>query len=310
MNKEIYIYHHDDCLLHDTGPAHPENPARLQVIMRALQSSRQNRNFRFLPAPLGTDEKVLLAHTSSHLQLVHSRVPKQDRNSLDSDTIMSPGSLTAAMRGVGAACAGIDDLMSTATQHAFCFTRPPGHHATFNKSMGFCIFNNIAIAALYAQKKYNIERIAIVDFDVHHGNGTQDIVRCKTGLHYLSTHQSPHYPGSGSKTENLAGNISNFPLFAGLIDESYQELFVRDVLPALKQGKPQLLLVSAGFDAHLKDPLASINLTENSYLWLGQQLKAVANEFCEGRILSVLEGGYHPQVLGSSVEAYLSGTCQ
>jgi len=189
---------------------------------------------------------------------------------------------------------------------AFCAVRPPGHHAEPGTAMGFCVFSNVAVAARVAQS-LGLARVAIVDFDVHHGNGTQDIMRGRAGIHYLSTHQSHHYPGTGTKMENLSGNISNFPLHAGMTDQGFQEVFGSEVLPALDQGKPELILVSAGFDAHAKDPLASIELTEASYYWLGQQLQATADKYCGGKMLSVLEGGYNLDALGLSVDAYLAG---
>jgi acetoin utilization deacetylase AcuC-like enzyme len=305
MSTKIYV--HNDCLAHDPGSTHPENPGRLHAILATLKNSKKAANYSFAEAPLGTEAQILLAHTPGHLHLVKGRSPKLGRYSLDADTIMSPGSLTAALRGVGAACAGVDDLMTGSATSVFCLTRPPGHHATSDRAMGFCLFNNIAIAALYAMQAHKVERIAIVDFDVHHGNGTQDIMRGRAGIHYLSTHQSHHYPGTGTKMENLSGNISNFPLHAGMTDQGFQEVFGSEVLPALDQGKPELILVSAGFDAHAKDPLASIELTEASYYWLGQQLQATADKYCGGKMLSVLEGGYNLDALGLSVDAYLAG---
>lgn len=306
--RPIHVYTHDDCLLHEPGAQHPECPDRLRAIRASLHASRQPNAFSFLPAPLGSEAQVLLAHTAPYLAKVKARSPQQGTSALDADTVLSPGSLQAALRGVGAACAGVDALMQDECTHAFCLTRPPGHHATPDQAMGFCIFNHAAIAALHAQKQWGLQRITIVDFDVHHGNGTQDILRGRQGLHYISTHQSPLYPGTGWEDENVAGNISNFPLPSGLSGKGYEAVFTEEVLPVLRASRPQLLLVSAGFDAHLQDPLASLGLTEETYAWLGQQLRAVADEFAEGRMLSVLEGGYNLAVLGGSVEAYLVGT--
>jgi acetoin utilization deacetylase AcuC-like enzyme len=308
MLQPIHLYQHDDCLLHEPGPQHPECPDRLRAIRASLQSSRTSHAFRFVEAPLGTDAQVLLAHTETYLARVKAQSPQHGTAALDPDTVLSPGSLQAALRGAGAACAGVDALMQDECRHAFILTRPPGHHATPEHAMGFCVFNHIAIAALYAQQRYGLERIAIVDFDVHHGNGTQDIVRGRKGLHFISTHQSPLYPGTGHADENVAGNISNFPLPSGLDGKDYQAIFSAAVLPLLQAARPQLLLVSAGFDAHVRDPLASLALTDETYFWLGQQLRAVANEHAQGRLLSVLEGGYNLEVLGGSVTAWLSGT--
>ncbi|HEY0962719.1 MAG TPA: histone deacetylase family protein [Pseudomonadales bacterium] len=302
-----FLYHHDDCLAHDPGPYHAENPGRLQAIMTALRGTRFTQPLEYRVAPLGSDEQVLLAHTDAHLRLVRSSAPAEGRAALDPDTGMSPGSLNAALRAVGAACAGVDDLVRNRTQHVFCATRPPGHHATPNRAMGFCLFNQIAIAALHAMQQHHLQRIAIVDFDVHHGNGTQDILQGKDGMLYVSTHQSPLYPGSGQLDENIDGNILNVPLPGGTGDRAYQQVFADEILPALAAFKPQLLFVSAGFDAHRADPLAGIALTEATYAWLGKQLRAVANAHADGRLLSVLEGGYNLDVLGASVAAYIEG---
>ncbi len=302
-----HIYHHNDCLSHDPGPHHAENPGRLSVIMAALRSTTFAEPLQYVAAPLGTDEQILLAHTEAHLRLIKANAPTEGYRPLDPDTVMSPGSLNAALRAVGATCLGVDDLMAGKARHVFCAMRPPGHHATPNRAMGFCIFNHIAIAALYAMKQHGLQRVAIVDFDVHHGNGTQDILSGKAGLLYISTHQSPLYPGTGSEAENRQGNIHNVPLLGGTGDNTYQQIFAEDVLPELNAFKPQLLLVSAGFDAHKADPLAGIALTERTYEWLGQQLRAVADAHAGGKLLSVLEGGYNLDVLGPSVVAYLAG---
>jgi acetoin utilization deacetylase AcuC-like enzyme len=263
------IYHHNDCLSHDPGHFHAENPGRLSVVMAELRSAQFAKPLEYAAAPLGTDEQVLLAHTEAHLKLVKANAPAEGRRPLDPDTVMSVGSLTAAMRAVGAACAGVDDLMQRKTQHVFCATRPPGHHATPNRAMGFCIFNQVAIAAIYAMRQYKLERVAIVDFDVHHGNGTQDILLGRQGMLYISTHQSPLYPGTGNVEENRDSNILNVPLVGGTGDASYQGIFADEIMPVLDAFKPQFVFVSAGFDAHKADPLAGIALTEKTYKWLG-----------------------------------------
>jgi acetoin utilization deacetylase AcuC-like enzyme len=303
----IYLYQHTDCDNHNPGTMHPENAARLHAITTALQNSPAKQRLAFADAPLGTPEQILLVHTNSHLARVQATSPLEGTRALDADTVMSAGTLNAALRAVGAACLGVDDLMAGKTNQVFCLTRPPGHHATPDTAMGFCIFNQIAIAAEYAMAQYKLERVAIVDFDVHHGNGTQDAFTGRNGVLYVSTHQSPLYPGTGTKAENIPGNICNIPLAAGTQDARYQEIFAAAALPELHAFKPQLLLVSAGFDAHQQDPLAGLALTENTYRWLGLQLSQVAQEFCGGKILSVLEGGYNHAVLGSSVAAYLEG---
>lgn len=303
----IHLYHHTDCDKHNPGTMHPENAGRLHAITAALQKSPVNQQLLFVEAPLGTAEQILLVHTDSHLARVQATSPLEGARALDADTVMSPGTLNAALRAVGAACRGIDDLLTHKAQHVFCLTRPPGHHATPDTAMGFCVFNQIAIAAEYAMKQYGIERVAIVDFDVHHGNGTQDAFRGRNDVLYLSTHQSPLYPGTGTRAENRQGNICNIPLAAGTADARYQEIFAAMALQALKAFKPQLLLISAGFDAHQQDPLAGLAITEDTYHWLGEQLGNFAQEFCGGGTLSVLEGGYNHAVLGGSVAAYLEG---
>lgn len=298
MNKSV-IYSHPDCLQHEPGYGHAESPKRLQAILDKIE--------HYEAAPLGTKQQVLLAHTPELFERINAIALADGIAQIDADTLMSAGSLSAALRGVGAACKGIDELMAGSFQHAFCATRPPGHHATSEQAMGFCLFNHIAIAALYAQQTYGIERIAIVDFDVHHGNGTQDIVKGKDGIFYISSHQSPLYPGTGSEDDNIAGNILNIPLEAGTGHNAYKQIFTDQVIPALQAFKPQLLLVSAGFDAHHEDPLASLSFSELTYQWLAEQLSTIANKFCESRMLSILEGGYKLSALTNSIQAYLVG---
>ncbi len=301
------IYWHDDCLAHEPGPGHPESPGRFAAGLQALRTlSASLPSLAFVEAPLGTKAQVILAHDIDHWDSINAAAPATGVRSLDPDTHMSPGSLTAALRGVGAACAGVDRLRTANNQHVFCLTRPPGHHATPARAMGFCIFNQVAIAALYAQQQ-GVQRIAIVDFDVHHGNGTQDIVEGRPGLLYLSTHQFPHYPGTGSRHENRPGNIHDIPLPTGIDDADYRKLFTAEALPQLDAFAPELLLVSAGFDAHRDDPLASLQFSDATYRWLGEQLMAVALRHCGGRMLSVLEGGYNLVALGRSIVAYVQG---
>jgi acetoin utilization deacetylase AcuC-like enzyme len=303
----LRIYQHDDCLAHDPGPSHPENAGRLRAILTALHKAPFHARLDYAAAPLGSEDHILLAHDTALLELVKASAPTAGRCPLDADTVMSPGTLEAALRGVGAVCRGVDELLAGTITQGFCLTRPPGHHATPSRAMGFCVFNQVAIAALYARQAYGLERVAIVDFDVHHGNGTQEIVTGREGLLYLSTHQSPLYPGSGSLTENRPGNICNLPLPSGTDDATYQRLFSTTLLPELEAFRPQLLLVSAGFDGHSLDQLASFGLSEASYTWLGRELRRAAEKYSNGRLLSVLEGGYNLEVLGQSVVAYLQG---
>ena len=308
----ILIYSHDACMDHDPGPSHPENPGRLHSIIDALQHPSVKPLMRWETAPRGTNAQVLLVHSQDHLDVVlelQAQVEPNTRRSLDPDTILSEDTLEATLRGVGAACAGVDELLAGRAPEVFCLVRPPGHHATPERSMGFCVFNPIAIAALYAQQA-GLTRVAVVDFDVHHGNGTQDCLQGRKGMLFISTHQSPHYPGTGSASENIPGNILNLPLRAGTTDAEYRACFTKEVLPALDAFKPELLLVSAGFDAHRDDPLGGLLLDDSTFAWLGQTLRAVAEKHCGGRLLSVLEGGYNLSVLGRSVAAYLLATAK
>jgi acetoin utilization deacetylase AcuC-like enzyme len=303
----VTIYSHPDCLAHDPGPGHVESPARLKSVLEALKNSPLDESLSYIDAPLGTDEQVLLAHTSALLLELKEAVPESGYAALDSDTVLSSGSLQAALRGTGAICQAIDDLVAGTTTSAFCATRPPGHHATPDTAMGFCLINHIAIGALYAQKKYGLDRIAVVDFDVHHGNGSQDILQDKEGILYISTHQSPLYPGTGQVGQNRKGNILNVPLPTGVAGDVYREVFTGTVLTALSAFHPQLVLVSAGFDAHHDDPLASLALREDDYQWLGSKLKHTANAYADGKIAAVLEGGYNLDALGSCVVAFVDG---
>lgn len=304
---KITVLSHPDCIAHDPGKGHPENPMRLAGILKAMDHEPLNASLVRHEAVLGTDAQVLLAHSQYHLDNVREKAPTQGSASLDPDTHMSPASLNASLRAVGAACQGVDLLMAGSAESVFCATRPPGHHATPDRAMGFCLFNQVAIAAIHARINLGIERVAIVDFDVHHGNGTQDIARGRDGIFFTSTHQSPLYPGTGMVEENLDNNILNVPLPGGTGHKTYVSVFSEEVLPALEAWQPRLLLVSAGFDAHQGDPLAGMALTDDTYYWLGKQLQEFAGRFCEGRLLSTLEGGYNLGVLPGSVSAYLNG---
>ncbi|MFZ8928792.1 MAG: histone deacetylase family protein [Gammaproteobacteria bacterium] len=303
----IHFYTHEDCLDHNPGVGHPENPQRLSRILNALAKSPVNQSLQLVEAPLGEDKQVLLAHHETHYENVKGTAPSSGEAALDADTHMSPGSLNAALRAVGAACEGIDLLMRGKADNVFCATRPPGHHATPQQAMGFCLFNQIAIAAIHAQQHYSLERVLIMDFDVHHGNGTQDIVKGRKGIFFISSHQSPLYPGTGHEAENIEHNIMNVPLLGGTGHDMYQEIFQERIITAIENYAPQLLLVSAGFDAHAQDPLAGLAFTDETYAWLGTTLKELSNKYSGGKMLSVLEGGYNLDVLPGSVFAYLEG---
>lgn len=298
------IYTHPDCLRHDTGSRHPENAGRLTAILEALRSCSFAESLRIIEAPLAEDAMLLLAHTRSYIENIKQFSPSEGLNYLDADTVMSPGTLQAVLRAAGAACRAVDDVMAGKYTSAFCAIRPPGHHATADKAMGFCFFNHVAIAARYAITQHDLERVAIVDFDVHHGNGTQDIVEHDKQVLYISTHQSPLFPGTGK--EKSTENILNLPLSAGTDGALYRHVFTQSVMTALETFAPQLILVSAGFDGHRDDPLANFNLVEADYQWIGKQLRKVADRSCGGKLISTLEGGYDHHALAASVVAYLS----
>ena len=257
-------------------------------------------------APCGTDEQILLAHTEEHLRRLRGISPETGYEYVDPDTVMMPHTLEAALRAVGAATAGVDAVFRGEADNVFCATRPPGHHAEHNKAMGFCFFNQAAIAAHYARRRYDAERVAVIDFDVHHGNGTQDIFWSEPDLFYGSTHQMPLYPGSGSSHETGVGNIFNAPLKAGDGGVEFRSAMNNLILPALETFSPDLIVISAGFDAHVRDPLGSLQLTEEDFSWITLKLMAIADQYCAGRVVSVLEGGYDLQGLAGSVGVHLN----
>jgi acetoin utilization deacetylase AcuC-like enzyme len=301
--KTLY-YSHPDFLFHQTGAGHPECPDRIIVIDRAV--SGQNFAGLIRPSPpLGTEQQVRLIHPQFHIDTIVAAIPEQGTHYLDQDTVLSTGSGQAAFRAVGAVCDAVDKVLSCAADNAFCAIRPPGHHAEPTLAMGFCLFNNIAIAAAYAQHHHQLERIAIVDFDVHHGNGTQAAFYHQPNVLYVSSHEMPHYPGTGYPEETGAGNIINVPLAAGDTGDEFRQKYSGIILPALRKFKPELLLISAGFDAHKDDPLASIRLVEDDFAWLTQELMAIADSYCNGRIISALEGGYNLKALAASTAIHI-----
>ena len=295
-----FLYSHDASLHHVTPEGHPERVDRIRAINQVLASPHFKDLIR-RDAPLARDEDILRAHAPEHLNRVRAIAPEAGFEYLDADTAMSPGSLEAALRASGAATAAVDAVFRGEADNAFCAMRPPGHHAESRRAMGFCFFNNAAIAALYARERYDAERIAVVDFDVHHGNGTQEIFYSDPGLFYGSTHQMPLYPGTGSRQETGVGNIFNAPLRAGDGGEQFREAMSTLILPALDVFAPDLVIISAGFDAHHRDPLGSLQLTEEDFAWATLQLMEAAEIHAGGRVVSVLEGGYDLQGLAASV---------
>lgn len=297
---------HPACLNHLTPGGHPERPDRLRVVDEVLADER----FQLLAreqAPRAPLEVVALAHPMDYVEAIRGASPSEGFVHIDADTSMSPGSFEAALRGAGGAMRAVDEMMNQKADNAFVAIRPPGHHAETARPMGFCLFNNAAIAARYAQNRYGVERAAVVDFDVHHGNGSQDIFWADKSVMYCSTHEMPLYPGSGAVGERGEHNtIVNAPLSAGDGGDAFREAFDTVILPRLREFKPDILIISAGFDAHTRDPLANLNLVEADFAWVTKKLMEIADSSAQGRIVSLLEGGYDLQGLSRSVAAHVT----
>ena len=297
---------HPACLDHMNPPGHPERPDRLRAIEQALEDERFHMLARE-QAPQAPLEVIALAHPMDYIEAIRGASPQDGLVRLDADTSMSAGSFEAALRGAGGAMRAVDEVMNQKAANAFVAIRPPGHHAETARPMGFCLFNNAAIAVRYAQDRYEVERAAIVDFDVHHGNGSQDIFWADKSVMYCSTHEMPLYPGTGAIGERGEhNNIVNAPLSAGDGGDQFREAFETVILPRLRDFKPEILVISAGFDAHTRDPLANLNLVEADYSWVTKKLMDVADAGAQGRIVSLLEGGYDLQGLARSVAAHVT----
>jgi acetoin utilization deacetylase AcuC-like enzyme len=298
------IYTHDSGLRHDTGFSHPECADRLKIIQALLLEAPYSGLPRGIVKP-AAEESLTLAHPFQYVERVREAIPDHGHNQINSDTIVSAGSWNAALHAAGAVCTAVDDIAAGKTARAFCAVRPPGHHAEPSVSMGFCLFNNIFIGARHAQEKHGIEKIAIVDFDVHHGNGTDAMTRRHDGsILFISTHQYPLWPMTGLEEDNDE-SVMNFTLPPGSGSERFRSLCETKVLPALTRFAPDLVMISAGFDAHRNDPLAQINLETEDFRWVTQKLCAVAEASAQGRVISVLEGGYDPDALRASVTVHL-----
>ena len=296
---------HAATLAHDMGAGHPERPGRIRAVMQALEGEGFGGLSR-AEAPLGRGEAILRVHRQDYFETLRDAAPVSGSVRLDTDTVMNSGTWEAAMRAVGGATAAVDAVMTGAARNAFVATRPPGHHAERAIAMGFCFFNNIAIAARHAQAMHGAERVAIVDFDVHHGNGTQDIFFADKSVLFCSTHEMPLYPGSGAKSERGAhGTIVNAPLRAGDDGTVFREAMTSVVLPRVADFAPDLILISAGFDAHKCDPLGNLQLVEADYAWITARLMELAEVSAKGRIVSLLEGGYDLQGLAGSAAAHV-----
>jgi acetoin utilization deacetylase AcuC-like enzyme len=306
----LYITH-EAFLNHDTGEWHPERADRIRAVEKAL-SEEKFQNLLRVEAPLATPEQIERVHPKRYFEFLKKNRPQHDLVALDGgDTIMSPGTWEAVLRAAGAGVHAVDEVMLGRATNAFCGVRPPGHHAEIAKAMGFCLFNSAAIAAFHARAIHGAERVAVVDFDVHHGNGTQAIFWSHPSMFYASTHQMPLFPGTGSVSERgETNNIVNAPLRAGDGGTQFREAFESVILPALRAHAPDLIIVSAGFDAHRADPLGNINLVEDDYAWVTKKLIEVARERCGGHLVSMLEGGYDLSALARSVAVHVQTLLQ
>ena len=295
---------HPACIAHDPGDFHPESPARLRAVLSALEAEE------FAPlerrqAPRAEIEDIARVHPRDFVEAVLAAVPKEGHVGVDPDTILCPASGEAALRAAGAVVAAVDAVVTGEAKNAFCAVRPPGHHAEPDRAMGFCLFNSIAVGAARARAVHGLERVAVVDFDVHHGNGTQAMFERDAALFYASTHQYPLYPGTGAAGERGVGNVVNVPLRPGSGSAEFRRAFGTAILPALDDFEPSLILISAGFDAHRRDPLAQLMLVEEDYRWATEQLLACAARHAQGRLVSALEGGYDLQALAASAAAHV-----
>ena len=294
---------HPDCLKHEMGDHHPESPDRLRAIEDQLIASGLMPYLQRHDAPLATIEQLAHVHNDSYIEQIRKLAPQSGLVNLDPDTAMNPYTWNAALRAAGAAVLGVDLVMARKAENAFCAVRPPGHHAEAGRAMGFCIFNNVAVGVAHALEQHGLRRVAIMDFDVHHGNGTEDIFHDDPRVMLCSTFQHPYYPYSGADSGN--DHIINVPLPAGTGGAEYREAVSRRCLPALDDFRPEMVFFSAGFDAHRDDDMAQLRLVEDDYAWVTDQVKAIADRHAQGRIVSLLEGGYELHALGRSVTAHL-----
>lgn len=296
---------HGDCLGHVNPPGHPEQVDRLRRVLAALEGEEFAYLLR-LDAPLAADAEILRAHDAAHLAGLVARDPEKGFVAIDGDTFLSPGSLIAARRAAGAVVKGVDLVLGGEARNAFCAVRPPGHHAERATAMGFCFFDSVVIGALHALEVHGLSRVGIVDFDVHHGNGTQELLWDEPRVFFGSSQQMPLFPGSGARDECGAhGQIVNMPMPAGASGQVFRAGMVASILPALEAFRPELIMISAGFDAHARDPLANLNLTEADFAWVTERLCDIADRVCGGRIVSTLEGGYDLAALAASAAAHV-----
>jgi len=302
----MLVYSHTDCLLKDNGFNHPERKERLDSILESIKQIKDIK-ISFKEAPLADMDSISLVHPKKHIEKIFSNIPKSGLIGVEkepyADTMLCPKSKKAILRSCGAGIAAADDLMNS-NKRIFCAIRPPGHHAETTKAMGFCFINNIAVTARYLQKKYKIKKVAIIDFDVHHGNGTQEIFYNDETVAYGSSHEFPLFPGTGSEEETGVGNIFNAPIKSGIKGKEFLKVFEQKVLNPIDKFKPEVVLISAGFDAHTRDPLASINLESKDFYEITKKIVDLANVHSEGRIISFLEGGYDLLALSESIKEH------
>lgn len=299
------LYTHPICIEHDMGAGHPECPDRLRVIIQAL-GAPEFSDLVHVQAPKATLDEIATMHPMDHIEHIFDSIPSHGLAQLDGDTNVCPQSGEAALRAAGGVIAAVRDVMDGNADNAFCALRPPGHHAEPDQVMGFCIFNNVAIGAAYARDHHGAVRVAVVDFDVHHGNGTEAMFKSDPNLFYASTHQMPLYPGTGSVFETgIANNIVNIPLDPYAGSKEFRAVMMRLLLPRLEAFNPDLVMISAGFDAHSDDPLAQLNFGVDDYIWATERLMDVAGKCCDSRLVSTLEGGYNLDALASSTAAHV-----
>lgn len=299
------ILHHDDCLQHNTGRGHAEKPDRINAVFNAVNGLPLTET---LPAPRATAEQLQRAHLPEYWERLVELEPSASENQrimLDADTSLSAGSVDATLRGSGAACFAIDQVQGERVKNAFCVVRPPGHHATQATAMGFCLLNHVAVGAHHALATGLARKVAIIDFDVHHGNGTQAIFEENPDVLFVSSHQMPLYPGTGYPEETGCGNITNLPLAPGDGSRAFRAAWLSRGLPAVERFDPDLILVSAGFDAHARDPLGQLELQDDDYAWITAEIYRIAKHCCDGRIVSVLEGGYDLEALATASTAHV-----
>ncbi|HUA52831.1 MAG TPA: histone deacetylase family protein [Candidatus Sulfotelmatobacter sp.] len=298
------LFSHDACIEHDPGPMHPECGDRLRAVRKRLEDP-EFAALEVRIAPRAEVEQIARVHPREYVEELLAAMPDRGYLRIDADTVASPGTREAALRAAGAVCAAVDAVMAGEAANAFCAVRPPGHHAEAREPMGFCVFNNVAIGALQAHEVHGCERVAVIDFDVHHGNGTQAMFAPHANRFFGSTHQFPLYPGTGARSERGVGNIVNAPLAPGSGGPEFRHAMNELILPRLSEFAPDFILISAGFDAHEDDPLAGLRLHEDDYAWATKEILRIARYSCAGRVVSTLEGGYDLNALAESAAAHV-----